>query len=252
MASMSRVTIQETHDLPSRGKFAGVPEQITLRAMSLMDEKQRLASSGLKGLVDLIGNCVVEPANFDAKMMPMFDIDWAMIKLRTISHGPLYKVSVTCPHCGKVQSHQINLDDITLKSVEDDFLSEFEIGPLPTSGDVLTMKVLTYSELEEMQAEAKRVLAKFPEYKGDPEDVLDYIYKIVSINGDKLPYPQLKIYVENMAASDSIYIDQAYQTKFNKYGPDTILSFTCEDCGEAFLRSMPINTDFFRPKYYTA
>lgn len=251
MATMSRVAIQESFDLPSRGKFPGVPTDITMRAMSLMDEKQRLASSGLNGIVDLIGNCIVKPENFDAYTMPIFDIDWAMIKLRIISHGPKYKVSITCPHCNKQQSSEIDLDSIPMVSVEADFQPEFEIGPLPISGDVLTVKLLVYKDIIAMQNEAKRILTKFPNYKGDPEDVLDYIYKIQTVNGEKLPHTQLKSYVESMAASDSIYFDQMYANKLGKYGPDTDLAFVCEHCQQPFNRSMPMNTEFFRPRYIT-
>ena len=251
MATTSRVTIRESFDMPSRGKFPGIPERITLRAMSLMDEKQRLASSGLAGIVDLIGNCIVEPENIDAHDMPMFDIDWAMLKLRVVSHGPVYKATVSCPHCGHVQSVDIDLDSIELVPVEDDFSAEFEMGPLPVSGDTLTVKILTFKDLEDMENESKRILAKFPEYKGDPTDVLDYIYKIVMINGEKRPYPHLKSYVESMAAADSIYFDQVYGERLGKYGPDTLLPFTCESCNEAFMRNMPMNSEFFRPRYDT-
>lgn len=251
MSTMSRVTINETYDMPSRGKFPGVPNQITLRAMSLMDEKQRLASNGISGIVDLISNCTIKPENFDAYKMPMFDIDWAMLKLRVVSHGPMYKASVTCPHCGGTNDVEINLDDIPLISVEDEFASEFEIGPMPLSGDILKVKVLTFQEVMDMEAEAKRILAKFPDYEGDPTDVLDYIYKIVEVNGEKLTYVHLKSYVESMTAADSIFFDQAYQENVSKYGPDTDISFTCSHCREAFIRSMPMNSEFFRPQYST-
>lgn len=248
---MSRVTIQESYEMPSCGKFPNVPDRITFRAMSLLDEKQRLASSGLSGIVDLIGNCVVKPEGFDPYAMPMFDIDWAMLKLRIVSHGPIYKANITCPHCGHTYNAEINLDQIPMLPVEDDFSSEFEIGPMPVSGDILKVKVLTYQDLTDMESEAKRILAKFPKYKGNPADVLDYIYKISEVNGEKLPYTGLKSYVESMPAADSVFFDQAYSAKLNNYGADTVISFECENCREAFVRNMPMNAEFFRPRYNT-
>ena len=249
MSTMSRVTIQEKCELPSRGKFPGIPPEITLRAMSLLDEKQRLASTGISGIVDLVGNCIVKPEGLDPYQMPMFDIDWAMLKLRIVSHGPLYKANVVCPKCGHTMDKTINLDDIPMIPVEEDFVSEFEIGPLPISGDTLKVRLLTYKDLMDMQSESQRILSKFPEYKGDPLDVLDYIYKIVEVNGEKKPPTFMKPYVESMSAADSIYFDQAYSDKISTYGPDTQLTFQCDKCNETFIRSMPMNAEFFRPRY---
>lgn len=249
MATTSRVTIQETYELPSRGKFEGVPEKITLRAMSLSDEKQRLATPGFRGIVDLINNCTIKPEGFDANKLSQFDLDFAMLKLRIISHGSNYNVEVTCPHCQKLIQTAINLDDLQCTSVDDDFSSKFEIGPLPISGDVLTIKLLTFEDRENMESEAKRILTKFPNYKGDPEDVLTYIYMIKEVNGEALPYTKLKSYIETMPANDSIYVDQMYTDASGNYGLDTLITFECPNCGETFVRNMPMNSEFFRPRF---
>lgn len=252
MANTSRIAIQETYDLPSRGKFPGVPDKITIRAMSLLDEKKRLASQGINGIIDLIGSCIVSPENLNPYDMPRFDVDFAMLKLRVVSHGPMYNVEVTCPFCGHVNKLTINLDEIPVKSVGDDFEPVIEVGPLPASGDVLKLKMLTFGDIDKIETESKRILAKFPEYEGDPSGILNYIYKIVEVNGKKdIPYPQLKTYVEGMTAADSIYIDEAYSDFLNKYGPDTQIIVNCKNCKEDFMREMPMNAEFFRPKYYT-
>lgn len=250
MNNPTRVTIQETYDLPSQGKFPGVPKTYTTRAMSLMDEKQRLASqNGLYGVVDVIGNCIVQPQGFNPYDMPQFDIDFAMIKLRTISHGPIYKVDVTCPYCGHTHKTEINLDELIVRNVPDDFKPVIDIGPLPNSGDVLEVKILTMGDIRYVEEEAKRVIAKFPDYKGDPADVLMYTTRILTVNGEKLPFTQLRSYVETMTAGDSIYFDQVYKDAIGNYGVDTNLSFTCNKCGQAFTRFMPLNAEFFRPQY---
>lgn len=246
----TRIAIEETYELPSRGKFPGVPEKITLRAMSLLDEKRRLASQSVNGIVDLISSCTVHPENFDAYKMTRFDVDFCMLKLRIVSHGPQYNVEVICPYCGKVNKVTLNLDDIPTNYVEDDFEYIKEIGPLPISGDVIKVKMLTFADLDKLETESKRIISKFPNYQGDPSDVLNYIYKIVSINGEEnIPYSKLKTYVETMTAADSIYFDQMYNEFLGKYGPDTIIPFTCEHCKESFVKMMPMNSEFFRPKY---
>ena len=58
------VPIKETHELPSLGKIYGdnFPSTVTLRAMTTLDEKTRLAGNGgLISIANLIQNCVLEP-----------------------------------------------------------------------------------------------------------------------------------------------------------------------------------------------
>lgn len=250
--SANKVAMQEVFALPSNGKFAQVPKEITLRAMSLLDEKKRLASVGLRGLLDLVTGCIVAPENVDALNMPAFDVDFCLIMLRILSHGPQYSVSVTCPHCGKTIDTQIDLGTIESMMAPDDFSAQFEIGPLPMSGDVITAKLLTYAEVLAMREEADKILAKFPQYKGDPADVLEYIYKIQKINGEEKPYVEKKAYIEQLTAADSIYLDEAYADAEGAYGPNKLVSFICDSCHNTFEKQLPMNEEFFRPKYYTA
>lgn len=250
MSNNTNVAITETFELPSNGKVTGTPAKITLRAMSLLDEKKRLASSGKKGLINLISNCIVEPEKTDVGEFLSFDVDYAMVALRIISHGPMYRVNVTCPHCGKVHSEELNLSDIPVKECDDSFSAQFEIN-LPICGDTLKVHLLNSNQEEKMTAEAEKILQKFPNYEGDPADILSYIYRIDEVNGEKLPYPMLKQYVESLSAADSIYFDDAYASKIGDYGLDTEIAFKCEHCGGTFNRMLPINEEFFRPKYYT-
>lgn len=250
MSNNTNVTLNQTFDLPSLGKIPGVPATITLRAMSLLDEKKRLASSGIRGLVNLINSCIIEPEGVDVGAFPRFDLDYAMIALRIISHGPMYKVSVTCPHCGKKHEEELNLSEIPMNNVDDDFSHIFEIK-LPIKGDTLKVHILNFNEIEKLENEAQKVLAKFPNYEGNPSDVLEYIYKINEVNGEKMAYPMLKQYVENLSAADSIYFDQVYEEHIGSYGLDTRLTFLCESCGGTFERMLPINDEFFRPQYHS-
>lgn len=250
MSNNTNVTLNDKFTLPSRGKVQGIPATLTMRAMSLLDEKKRLASSGIRGLVNLINSCIIEPEGVDVGNFLRFDLDYAMIALRIISHGPLYRVAVTCPHCGKKHEEDLNLSEIPCKEVSDDFSPVFEMQ-LPIKGDTLKVHLLTFNELEKLDEEAQRVLSKFPNYEGNPADVLEYIYKINEVNGEKLPYPALKQYVENLSAADSIYFDQMYEEKMGSYGLDTHLVFTCDSCKGTFERMLPINDEFFRPQYYT-
>lgn len=252
MNNNTNVTLTQKIELPSAGKFPNVPASITLRAMSLLDEKKRLASVGTQGIVNLVNSCTIDPQGFDAGNMCEFDLDYAMLALRVLSHGPKYKVSVTCPRCGHTQDEDIDISSLPCKQVDDDFSPSFEIQ-LPVSGDTLTVHILCFNERERMRAEAQRILTKFPGYEGDPADVLEYIYKIDEVNGEKMPYPMKKQYVESMLAADSVHFDNVYSERIKGYGLDTLIPFTCKNvsCKAPFTRYMAINEEFFRPKHNT-
>lgn len=250
MSNNSNVTFSQQLNLPSRGKFPNVPSTITLRAMSLLDEKKRLASNGLQGLIQLVNRCVTSPENFDATNMCQFDMDYALVALRALSHGNNYRVSVTCPHCGNTHEETIDLASLKCTEVNDDFTPQFEIT-LPVKGDTLTVHITTYRELFEMEEEADRIRRKSPNYEGDPMDIISYLYRIDAVNGEKMPFVSLKMYVENLSAADSIYFDEVYADKLKDWGLDTLLSFKCPNCNNTFERFMPMNDEFFRPRYYT-
>lgn len=250
MNNNTNVTINESIELPSLGKFPDVPASITLRAMSLLDEKKRLASSGVRGLVNLINSCTLSPEGFDAGKLCRFDLDYAMLSLRIISHGPNYKIATVCPNCGHKHEEVINLSELPCNQVDDKFSPSFEMQ-LPVKGDTLKVHILNYNELEAVESEARRIMSKFPNYEGNPVDILTYIYKIDEVNGEKMPYAAKKPYVENLSAADSIYFDQVYDSKLGSYGLDTQLSLSCDNCGNNYVRNMPINEEFFRPRYNT-
>ncbi len=244
-----RVPIRETFTLPSNGiPYNGeIPAEITLRAMTTMDEKIRLSSSGLNSLAALIDACVVEPEVFDSKKLKLYDLQYLMYMLRVITYGSNYKVSAYCDHCDKFVDVNVNIDELEVVKINDDYIEPFEIGPLPVSGDMLTCKNLSVGDLINVDKEAKRILAKFKDYIGDPEFVLGFKYLIVTVNGEMLPDFKKQQYVENMNAKDLRYLDLAYDKYVSGFGINTIVTSECPVCGAPIEFSMPITEEFFRP-----
>lgn len=250
MSSSNRVAIQEEFQLPSNGKFNGIPAVVQLRAMTLLDEKRRLAGQGLKSIIDCVDRCIVTEG-VSAFNMCAQDVDFLMIKLRTITYGAEYKMSFVCSECGKTVNTSTNLDDLEVTYAPEDFSSVFKIGPLPISGDVLTVQELDYNGIFAIDTEAQRILAKFPNYEGDPTDILNYVYKIKEVNGEQLPFPHLKQYVETMPAMDSIYFDEMYDKHSATFGISEQVVTTCTFCNATQRRSLPYTGEFFRPRFDT-
>ena len=254
-ANASKSAVQEIYQLPSKGllykqygdDFTG---EVTIRSMTTFEEKNRLGSQGFwQTMVGILNSVVVSPANFNAEDMTLFDFYFLMYKMRTVSYGPTYKVSITCPHCGKSIISNVNLDEIPVKYLPDDFKEPFEIGKLPRSGDVLTCRLTRVRDTIADERKAKDILRDYPDYVGDPEYILKKVSRIVRVNGDELLPPILKSYVEEMQALDSTYFDQAYDHYTGDYGMDITCHDVCSSCGGSIDFALPFNSEFFRPTF---
>lgn len=251
-ANVNRVPIQETHTLPSNGllyKDLGIPAEITLRAMTTLDEKRRLSSTGMQVIPNLLNSCIIEPDNIDTTELKLFDLQFLMYKERIITYGSEYKISIKCPHCGETAELKVNLDEVPVNVLPDDFVEPFTIGPLPVSKDVVECKILSASDYIKIEREAKRIKSKFPDYEGDPEFMLTYQYKIVSINGEPAQANRIQKYVEEMHMQDTRYFDSKYAEVIDNIGMDTAMVDECPHCGRDIEYNLPITDEFFRPTY---
>lgn len=246
-----RVAINETYDMPSRGLLGeSTPAKITLRAMTTIEEKMRLASTGITVMPNIIKACLVEPTNTDTHNWTVTDIQFAMYKLRTVTYGPEYKISLRCPRCGNKFDVTVNLDDLNVNELPDGFTSPFSIGPLPVSGDMLDCKFLTVRDYASIEKESKRILKKYPDYVGDPALILTIQHRIEKVNDEVLPGQRIQQYIENMHARDLSYFNSKYNDISDSYGIDIYdMVETCPKCQEDVTFDLPMNEEFFRPKY---
>jgi len=252
MKMKSKSTISEVYKLPSLGKLygEGFPEEVTIRSMTTLEEKMRLGNQGFyKTITTILDSVVTSPENFESKYMTLFDFNFLMYKMRAVSYGPTYKVTVTCPDCGKSQVVRVNLDDLKVDYLQDDAVEPFKIGPLPRSGDTLTCRYLRVTDLMSNQKKSDEIISKNPDYQGDPSYILDLCSRIMSINDEEITPYEVQMYVEEMSAMDSQYFTQAYNKYVNKVGMDNSCETTCEYCGSHIDFTLPFNSEFFRPTY---
>lgn len=245
-------TVQETYKLPSLGKLygEGFPQDVTIRSMTTFEEKMRLGNQGFwKTMINIINSVVTEPEHFDASEMTLFDFYFLMYKMRTVSYGPTYKVLVTCPHCGKQMTSKVNLDELEVKYLPEEFTEPFTIGPLPRSGDTLQCKFVRVRDEMINERRAKEILKDHPDYIGDPDYILSRTSQIAMVNSEELVPIGLQMYVEKMTAMDSAYFQQAYNKAVNGYGLEMNAKDVCPHCNEEVEFSLPFNSEFFRPTF---
>jgi len=86
-------------------------EKILLIAMESEDEVQMTTA-----IRDIIGNCVYE--DLDVKTMPMFDIEYIFLQLRSKSKGEVIDLTYDCGKCKKPIAVQVDLSKIEITKTE--------------------------------------------------------------------------------------------------------------------------------------
>lgn len=239
-------SIQESYQIPSSG------EHITLRAMTLQEEKIRLSSNYfIRTLINIINRCIVENNNdlsdlkIDIGNYPLSDLQYLMYKLRIITYGPNYSLKFTCNHCNHPITTQVNLDELKLK-LPKTTEPQFDIGPLPVSQDVIQCKLLTSREFLQISEDSESFKQKYPDYEGDPEISYTYAYKMISVNNQRMPSHSLMKYVNEMHAKDALYFDREYGSLTDS-GLDLVQTTTCPHCGNSLVYNLPVTEEFWTP-----
>jgi rRNA maturation protein Nop10 len=235
----------EEYELPSHGILEGIPKTVTLRNMTTAEEKMLLGSSD-DAFDTIIGKCVTKPENFDIGTLISADKHFLLTKLRVVSYGPEYHFSYRCPYCGKVSEFSINLDDLDVKYLPEDFEEPYAVFNLPVCKDEIALKIPRVEDLKSIKMKAKRYNKKFPEAVGDISLIYGIMANIATINGKEMGASELQRYVEELAAMDASFI----RNKINKLevGIDTTIYEECPKCHEDLEFAMPMGPEFFHSR----
>ena len=246
------VLISEVCKLPSKGLLYGnaLGDSIELRAMTTIEERMRLSGENFWSTMSNIMNRCLVNSDFDCKNLADFDFFAALVKLRIITYGNIYKTRATCLSCGKSQDIDANLDLLTTKELPDDFVEPVEIGPLPKSGDVLGIRFLrVFDHID--------ILNQINEYNksnkkndtGNPAYTLEMEKMLVTVNRVELDSFAKKTYIEKMVGMDSSYFHHKAEDLF--YGINRIGINKCEDedCGGMVPYQIAPDEQFFRTSF---
>lgn len=251
--------ITESIVLPSAATHMYGPEfdgQVTLRAMTTDEERARLsAQSFYQTMSYIINECIVDNKKpdgtykIDSAIFTDFDFFAIMVKLRIMSYGKLYKTVAICPKCGHQFTYKADLSELLYDLVPEDFVEPYEIGPLPSSGDTLGCRFLRIKDRIDVEKKKNIILAKNPNYVGDPIFNLEMEKRIVSANGNDFDYVTIKDYVDAMIAMDVVY----YQDNIDKYKFGVVRINTIDKCENPLgcdghpIWAIKVDREFFRP-----
>jgi hypothetical protein len=187
--------------LPSNGLFyKNKKKSLKVGYLTASDENLLLGGGYKDFTLQLLRNKIYE---HDIKPEELLegDIEAILLFLRNTSFGPEIELNPIDPKTGQKFKVSVNLEKISIlegaKPNEDGYFSI----TLPKSNDKMTLKVLTYGDLLEIN----KIIDTYPENRVAPRATLRLAKEIISINGNA-ERTSIVEYVESMPIADSRYI----------------------------------------------
>lgn len=243
-------TIAENYVLPSKGKIYDVEvnPNVKIRSMTTQDEMKRLAPSNsvYKNICEIIDDCLVDKPGISSYDMHLGDYQFLLHKMRIVTYGNEYALSLTCPFCGCVQTAKINLDDLKVKEYDESIKQYLEFD-LPKTKRHIKLRMQTPRILDMVEERAKDFKKKATNFVGDPAFLFSIEYMIEEIDGKKPNPLKLTEFVQNLPMMDTNYIVKHAMKINESIGLDTLLNITCDVCGLDFNSRFRTDSKFFGP-----
>jgi predicted RNA-binding Zn-ribbon protein involved in translation (DUF1610 family) len=251
MERQTDFTIMEGYELPSKGKIytENVNPHVELRSMTARDEMRRLSPSStpLKTLADIIEGCCVEKPAVHVYDMSLGDYEFLLHKLRIVTYGEDYKVSMRCPDCGEVIEAVAKLGQLEVKEFDEEEVNKLQTFSLPKSGRIITLNFLSPHMVEEMEVKVKDYKRRYKTAVIDFETLVRLLVNIDLVDGEKKSDVELENIITNLPAMDLQKILNNIDKLNKQIGLDNILYLTCPKCGEEVTTFFRFGPEFFRP-----
>lgn len=221
-------------------------KDIVLRDMTTEEEKIMLGSTNDEALNNIISACIISPKGLDVTKLLGADLHYLLLQLRIHTYGSLYKVSMTCPHCGNQEIKKVDLDQLHCITLDKplELPIEFE---LPRSKDKIACRLLTEADNIFINNFARKLSKSSTSTRAQIAYDLRMAKHIVKINDEDVDDADTQKYVKDMHGYDSAYfwwnLDQV------ELGYDTTIEHVCGDCGRDYSIRLPMTREFFRPSF---
>ncbi len=246
-------TIGECADLPSKGLIYGsnIPSQVELRSMTARDEMKRLAPSTtqFKTLADIIEGCMIEKYPVHVYDMALGDYEYLLHRLRIVTYGDEYKMTLRCPYCGDYIDAVAHLEELRLKEFDSAKFEAARTIILPRSGSKITLNFQTPRILDENEAYVKDMKRRFKDAEMDFTLMSTLMSAIDTIDGSAIDSVKLETFINRLPALDMTKILNAIEELNSIVGIDNSITVNCNKCGGEVLTSFRFGSEFFRPTH---
>lgn len=245
-------TIAEGYELPSKGLIyegVSVNPHVDLRSMTARDEMKRLNSSTtpFKTLATLIENCMLEKPAIPVYDMAFGDYEFLLHKLRIVSYGDEYKMTVTCPFCGSVLNTVVHLDELEVKEFDQETFDSLRAFTLPDCKRLVTIKIQTPHILDNIDNRTRDLEKRFKDSEIDFRTFVLVQEAIDTVDGEKLSQIELEKFINNLSSKDFIKIQNNFAQLSTCIGVDTQFIAECPHCKNEVKTFFRFEPEFFRP-----
>lgn len=252
MSEETNYTTSESLELPSKGLIYGTPfsPQSTIRSMTTREEMKRLSSTTTpyKNLSDIIEACLITKFPVHVYDMCLGDYEYLLHRMRIVSHGTNYRMTVTCPSCGKPFDASVDLSSLNVVDYKlEDFTNLLHMH-LSKSNKDITLKYETPRMLDIIALKVDELRKKSQDYDTNFELLVTLENVIDTVDGVKLNYVDQENFINTLPVSDMNKI--LYQIKkINKeVGLKTDnIQVKCSNCGYEVSTFFRFGPEFFRP-----
>ena len=182
-------TIMEGFTLPSKGKIYDVTvnPNIELRSMTARDEMKRLSPSStpLKTLADIIEGCCVEKPAIHVYDMALGDYEFLLHKLRIVTYGEDYKVSLRCSECGELIESVAKLDQLNVKELDEETIDKLRTFSLPKTGRIVSLNFISPRSVEEAEVKVRDMKRRYKDATLDFDTLVRLLVNIDTVDGEK-------------------------------------------------------------------
>ena len=189
--------------IPSTGQTVQYrPFLVKEEKILLMANEGGEASEIVRAMKQIIGNCIQNGYNTDN--MPLFDVEYIFLKLRSKSVNEFSEVGFRCPECDEVNRVQIDLSGVEI-SVDDTHSNKVEL----TNDIGLIMKYPQLDSVNINDLESNDVNAVFEVISS----CIDSIYQGEEIH-DSGDYTKQEIseFINNLTQEQFLKIQQFFDT----------------------------------------
>jgi hypothetical protein len=242
----------ETIELPSEGLLYPADSplasgKVEMKYMTAKEEDILTNANFIRNntvLDKLLQSLLVTKVNLDDLLL--VDKNALLVAARILGYGKDYTFNFYNPVIGESEKVTVDLTQLEERKLDKTLIktpgvNEFEYT-LPTTGNVITFKLITHKDEREIEKEIQGMKKVNP--NGSYEVTLRLKKIITSINGDRDP-KAVRAFVDVMLAPDA----RALRKYVGEIQPEIKLTFNYEsDTHTEEGVEIPITTDFFWPK----
>jgi hypothetical protein len=219
--------VETVIELPSKCKFYN-SKSVTIRPMTFEDEKAMvLARKDKQDTINVIlARCI---SGVDVGDLILIDKLYLILKLREISYGDNYSVSVNCGKCTFENKLNFKLSDLPI-SYFDDAIQEIQEITLPVTKVKVKIRYPRVSD-EKYINDDIRVFDNLWRFVVEIQDSDDPVLISKFLKDPRVPLKDMHTITNAIGLSE--------------YGVQTKVRYDCESCGHANVINLPLGADFF-------